>query len=189
MSEGFDFGGGALTPIERLEIIRSIGFVRKETRSTPCCCPCADRSSFSSEPTTATPGRPPHDRPAPTSADQKAALSVVYAKAVAARAGYVTSVPDLDRDGVDLRIEAGGAMRPALDLQLKATARLGVPAFGSLTFALKRRNYDLLRVDTQTPRILVVLVLPDNPEPLDDDHPGGTCFAALGLLAQPERSG
>ena len=52
-----------------------------------------------------------------TSADQKASLSVVYAKAVAARAGYVTSVPDLDRDGVDLRIEAGGAMRPALDLQ------------------------------------------------------------------------
>lgn len=96
-----------------------------------------------------------------TSADQKAALSVVYAKAVAARAGYVTSVPDLDRDGVDLRIEAGGAMRPALDLQLKATARLGVPTWGSLTFALKRRNYDLLRVDTQTPRILVVLVLPD----------------------------
>lgn len=97
-----------------------------------------------------------------TSADQKASLSVVYAKAVAARAGYVTSVPDLDRDGVDLRIEAGGAMRPALDLQLKATARPGVPTWGSLTFALKRRNYDLLRVDTQTPRILVVLVLPDN---------------------------
>ena len=97
-----------------------------------------------------------------TSADQKAALSVVYAKAVAARAGYVTSVPDLDRDGVDLRIEAGGAMRPALDLQLKATARPGVPASGSLTFDLKRRNYDLLRVDTQTPRILVVFVLPGN---------------------------
>lgn len=89
-------------------------------------------------------------------------MSVVYAKAVAARAGYVTSIPDLDRDGVDLRIDAGGAMRPALDLQLKATARLGKPTAGSLSFALKRRNYDLLRRDTQTPRILVVLVLPNN---------------------------
>ena len=97
-----------------------------------------------------------------TRADQKAAMSVVYAKAVAARAGYVTSIPDLDRDGVDLRIDAGGAMRPALDLQLKATARLGKPTAGSLSFALKRRNYDLLRRDTQTPRILVVLVLPNN---------------------------
>ena len=97
-----------------------------------------------------------------TSADQKASLSVVYAKAVAARAGYVTSVPDLDRDGVDLRIEAGGAMRPALDLQLKATARPAGTTGGSLSFALKRRNYDLLRVNTQTPRILVVLMLPSN---------------------------
>lgn len=97
-----------------------------------------------------------------TRADQKAAMSVVYAKAVAARAGYVTSIPDLDREGVDLRIDAGGAMRPALDLQLKATARLGKPTAGSLSFALKRRNYDLLRRDTQTPRILVVLVLPNN---------------------------
>ena len=97
-----------------------------------------------------------------TSADQKASLSVVYAKAVAARAGYVTSVPDLDRDGVDLRIEAGGAMRPALDLQLKATAHAGEATGGSLSFLLKRRNYDLLRVDTQTPRILVVLMLPSD---------------------------
>ena len=62
--------------------------------------------------------------------DQEEALSRVYARAVAARAGYVTADYDMDRDGVDLRIQAGGAMRPALDLQLKATINLGQPHDG-----------------------------------------------------------
>ena len=55
-----------------------------------------------------------------TSQDREEALSRVYARAVAG-AGYVTSDCEFDRDGVDLSIHAGGAMRPALDLQLKAT--------------------------------------------------------------------
>ena len=40
--------------------------------------------------------------------DQEEALSRVYAQAVAARAGYLTANYDFDRDGVDLRIQAGG---------------------------------------------------------------------------------
>ena len=96
------------------------------------------------------------------SADQEEALSRAYAHAVAARAGYVTAVYDFDRDGVDLRIQAGGAMRPALDLQLKATINLGQPRDGHFRFPLNRRNYDLLRIDSQTPRLLVVLDLPSN---------------------------
>ena len=92
--------------------------------------------------------------------DQEEALSRAYAQAVAARAGYVTAVYDLDRDGVDLRIQAGGAMRPALELQLKATINLGQLHDGHFRFPLNRRNYDLLRGQTQTPRLLVVLDLP-----------------------------
>lgn len=95
-----------------------------------------------------------------TSPDQQEALSRVYAQAVAARAGYVTSSYDLDRDGVDLRIQAGGAMRPALELQLKATTNLAKPKDDCFRFPLKRRNYELLRIETQTPRLLVVLDLP-----------------------------
>ena len=95
-----------------------------------------------------------------TGPDQEEALSRAYAYAVTARAGYVTAVPELDRDGVDLRIHAGGAMRPALDLQLKATVNLGESHDGHFRFPLKRRNYDLLRIETQTPRLLVVLDLP-----------------------------
>ena len=94
--------------------------------------------------------------------DQKESLSRVYARAVAARTGYVTADYDMDRDGVDLRIQAGGGMRPALDLQLKATVNLGQPHDGHFRFPLNRRNYDLLRIDTQTPRLLMVLDLPSD---------------------------
>ena len=95
-----------------------------------------------------------------TPADQEEALSFVYVRAVAARAGYTTAALSLDRDGVDLQVQAGGAMRPALDLQLKATVNLERRGDGHVHFRLKRRNYDLLRMETQTPRLLVVLDLP-----------------------------
>ena len=98
-----------------------------------------------------------------TSQDKEEALSRVYARAVAAAAGYLTAELDFDRDGVDLRIHAGGAMRPALDFQLKATGNLRLPADGDLRYPLPRRNYDLLRLETQTPRLLVVLDLPSDP--------------------------
>ena len=95
-----------------------------------------------------------------TTADKEEALSRAYAYAVAARAGYTTAWRNFDRDGVDLQINAGGAMRPALDIQLKATINLGSPRDGYFRFPLKTNNYELLRIDTQTHRILVVLDLP-----------------------------
>ena len=95
-----------------------------------------------------------------TTADQGEALSCIYVRAVAVRAGYTISVPTPDRDSVDLQIQAGGAMRPALDLQLKATVNLKRRDDGHVRFPLNRRNYDLLRVETQVPRLLVVLDLP-----------------------------
>ena len=55
-------------------------------------------------------------------------------------------------------------MRPAIDFQVKATGNLGAPQDGRRSYSLKRRNYDLLRVDTQTPRLLVVLDLPRDEE-------------------------
>ena len=92
--------------------------------------------------------------------DQKERLSLVYAEALAARAGFLTSVPEPDRDSVDLRVQAGGPRRPALELQLKATVDLGEAQAGVLPFRLSIKNYDDLRVTTQTPRLLVVLELP-----------------------------
>ena len=97
-----------------------------------------------------------------TGPDQKEALSRVYVKALAACAGFSTSVPEPDRDSVDLRIQAGGARRPALDLQLKATTDFAEPRGGSLRFRLTIKNYRDLRDETQTPRLLVVLELPED---------------------------
>ena len=51
-------------------------------------------------------------------------------------------------------------MRPAIDLQLKATVKLNPAGNRHYRFKLNRRNYDLLRIQTQTPRVLVVLDLP-----------------------------
>ena len=95
-----------------------------------------------------------------TIADQEEELSFVYVRAIAAQAGYATSAPSLDRSGVDLSIHAGGAMKPALDLQLKASVNLEKLGDGFVRHKLKRNNYDLLRIGTQTPRLLVVLDLP-----------------------------
>jgi hypothetical protein len=95
---------------------------------------------------------------APT--DREEALSSAYVRAIAAHAGYVVATMDFDRDGIDIEIKAGGSMRPSLGIQLKATINLGEPKAGVFSFPLKRRNYDLLRIPTQTPRILIVLSLP-----------------------------
>lgn len=96
--------------------------------------------------------------------DIEEALSAAYVHAVAAGAGYVVAQRNFDRDGVDLTIEAGGGFRPKIDLQLKATINLsGTPA-GCFRYPCKKRNYDLLREETQTPRLLVVLHLPPTKE-------------------------
>ncbi len=92
--------------------------------------------------------------------DQEERLSMVYVQAIAARAGYSTAERDLDRDGIDLSIQAGGAMRVSLDLQLKATINLGAPRDGAFHFRLPSRNHNLLCLATATPRLLVVLDLP-----------------------------
>lgn len=94
------------------------------------------------------------------STDREEALSRVYVQAIAAAAGYVVAEMDFDRDGVDLQIRAGGAMRPCLDIQLKATVNLGTVEGGVCRYPLKRRNYDLLREEAMVPRILVLLELP-----------------------------
>lgn len=93
------------------------------------------------------------------STDIQDVLSEVYVSAIAARAGYTFSKPNLDRDSVDLTISAGGLQRPKLDLQLKGTVNLDSSA-ELMPFSLKLKNYNDLRESTQVPRILVVVRLP-----------------------------
>jgi Domain of unknown function (DUF4365) len=92
--------------------------------------------------------------------DRKEALSLAYIHAISAAAGYTVATRNFDRDGIDLVIDAGGEMRPAIGIQAKATVNLGQSTAGMYRFPLKRRNYDLLRITTQVPRILVVMAMP-----------------------------
>ena len=94
------------------------------------------------------------------STDVEEALSIAYAHAIAAAAGYVVALRHFDRDGIDLTFEAGDSMRPKIDAQLKATINLPLGRDGAYRYSCRKRNYDLLRLETQTPRILVVLNLP-----------------------------
>lgn len=124
--------------------------------------------------------------------DQKEALSRAYVHAVAAGAGYVVASWDFDRDGVDLSLSAGGAMRPSIALQLKATTRLDRSLDQGLSFQLPIKNYELLRIPTQTPRYLVVLDLPkDSSEWLfitEEQLVMKRCAYWVSLVGKPEVS-
>jgi hypothetical protein len=94
-------------------------------------------------------------------------FSWAYIRAVAAAAGFAADRPELDRDSVDLTISASadsGLMRtPRLDLQAKSTADLAPPG-DRIPHFLKLKNYNDLRVEeVMVPRILVLVLVPDDP--------------------------
>jgi hypothetical protein len=93
-------------------------------------------------------------------------LSRPYVQAVAARAGVICSVPELDY-GVDLTLravdEANGFVDAGvlLDVQLKATTVAATTDPTAIGFDLRVAEYDRLRrADVPVPRLLVVLELP-----------------------------
>jgi hypothetical protein len=97
---------------------------------------------------------------------QKEQFSRAYVQAVAAVAGFAWSVPSVDDDSVDLTLHqrgGGGTIRsPRLDLQLKCKAAV-TPAEAEFSHSIKLKNYDDLREsNVQVPRILVVVIVPDD---------------------------
>lgn len=94
-------------------------------------------------------------------------LSLVYVRAVAARAGFAVEEIRRDRDSVDLHIHARGPLAggllhsPSLAVQLKSTA-LDLPeGVAGFPYDLKVKNYNELVPLTATPRVLVVFLLPE----------------------------
>ncbi len=96
------------------------------------------------------------------------ALCRAYVRAIAAQAGWICSQPEQDY-GIDLCLRAvrihGGSRSDAggqFDLQLKSTTRASVTA-SEIRYDLEVKTYDHLReVGGNYPRILVVLVMPDD---------------------------
>lgn len=100
--------------------------------------------------------------------DIKEELSYAYVHAVAARASFACERISKDRDSVDVTIRAKGKLvaesklfSPTLDLQLKATSRASYHD-EHLVFDLPVKNYNELRERYPSPRLLIVLVLPED---------------------------
>lgn len=104
---------------------------------------------------------------------QKEQLSVAYIRAVAAAAGFSCTKPEVDDDSVDVLIACSGSYgddvvlrSPRIELQAKATAEPHplTDHEECLKYPLSVKNYDDLRGATLVPRILVVMIVPQNVE-------------------------
>ena len=96
---------------------------------------------------------------------QKEQFSNAYVRAVASVAGCSVSVPEVDEDSVDLSLKKKGGsdyqyMSPQIDIQLKCTSQ-DIIRDEDLVFHLSVKNYTELRQHSLVPRILVVVVIPD----------------------------
>jgi hypothetical protein len=98
------------------------------------------------------------------------ALSRAYIKAIAARCGLNCSFRDFDY-GIDLTIHAveqvdGGYCETGFNLDVQAKSTINaVIEDDRIKYDLTIKNYnDLRRTELQTPRILVVLLLPEDEE-------------------------
>jgi hypothetical protein len=100
-----------------------------------------------------------------TREDRQEALSLAYVHAVAAMCGMTHYAPSKDY-GIDLTLhEIGEAPHRyfesgiAIEIQLKSTTA-AVETRNAISFDLPVRSYDILRAETDQPRLLVVLELP-----------------------------
>jgi hypothetical protein len=88
-------------------------------------------------------------------------LSLAYVRAVAAYAGYQVSRPEIDNDSIDGILIASVGRRARIDFQAKATTQ-DLLRGDRIRFPLSIKNYNDLCASTLTPRILVVLMMPQD---------------------------
>jgi hypothetical protein len=98
----------------------------------------------------------------------KEELSIAYMHAIAAQLGFSCECPRRDMDSVDIEIKAHGKLSidstiysPEIKFQLKATSGIDIRG-DQIHFALPVKNYNDLRANSMTPRLLVVFELPED---------------------------
>ena len=99
----------------------------------------------------------------------KEEINLAYVVAVAAAKGFSTEITRVDNDSVDATVCCNGYLiqgestlySPSIKLQLKATSHAHIIE-DSIHFPLPIKNYNDLRAKTATPRLLVVLCLPEH---------------------------
>jgi Domain of unknown function (DUF4365) len=95
---------------------------------------------------------------------QKEQFSLTYTRAVVTTAGYSLYRPEVDDDSIDLGIAARGGdiiVSPRLELQLKCTSR-SILGSDQINYPLNIKNYNDLRINAFIPRILVLVLVPEN---------------------------
>ncbi|WP_293133746.1 DUF4365 domain-containing protein [Microcoleus sp. bin38.metabat.b11b12b14.051] len=125
---------------------------------------------------------------------QKELFSKAYVRAVAAVAGFSVSQPEVDDDSIDLKIVARGGegvvFSPELNLQLKCTSR-DVLDGQFIRYPVRIKNYRDLIINSQVPRLLVVVLVPENLEnwlqQSEDEMCMRYCAYWVSLRGQPER--
>jgi hypothetical protein len=100
----------------------------------------------------------------------KEELSIAYIHAIAAKVGFSCERPKTDMDSVDVEIKSHGKLdndstiySPEIKLQLKSTSCINIIG-DNIHFSLPINNYDDLRSNSMTPRLLVIFELPVNKE-------------------------
>jgi hypothetical protein len=91
-------------------------------------------------------------------------FSKAFILATASLAGCSVAEPKPDDDSIDWILSCRLApRRPKLDLQVKSTSD-GTGTEAAIHYPLKRKNYDeLILADLLTPRLLVLVVVPQDP--------------------------
>ncbi len=100
----------------------------------------------------------------------KEEISLAYVLAIAATKAFSTEITRVDSDSVDATIRYNGYLdenstlySPEIKLQLKATSNPNIIK-DNIHFPLPIKNYNDLRARSGTPRLLVVLCLPEDRE-------------------------
>jgi hypothetical protein len=94
-------------------------------------------------------------------------FNIAYIRALAAHAGFKTSITEVDDDSIDITIEGTGysnsiIRNPKIDIQLKSTKNFRLKS-NVITYALKAKNYtDLIGENVLSPRYLFLLHLSGN---------------------------
>ena len=92
----------------------------------------------------------------------KEMFSIAYINAVAARVGLELSQIQYDVDGVDGMLVSSVGTAPQVNFQAKSTSRREVWRGDHIAIALPKTNYDRLRIPKFVPRILIVVLLPED---------------------------
>ena len=127
---------------------------------------------------------------------QKEEFSYAYIYAIVSAAGYSFQIANrpLDIGGIDIIISGEeqeySLYPPRLEVQVKSTST-AVPDNEFIRYPLKLKNYNELRKSkTLVPKILVVVLLPDNPQEWVNQSEKELCLRQCGywlsLKEQPE---